>query len=567
MTIQTIPLSALEPSKTNPRKTFDAAAIEGLAASIKADGLLQNVVAVPIKGKGERYRITSGERRYRALRLLAKRGDITEDFPVPVQVRTGLGKDDTRRIATVENLQRQNLTPLEETDALTNLIHGKVTPDDIAAQTGLSLSTIKRRLALNSLCAECRAALAEGVITLGQAEAMTLGDHGRQRQVLEQIESGYYTPDAGDIRQHMLDEKPTVAMAIFDMDQYTGTLTTDLFAEAETTYVDDVEQFMALQRAAVEALVARHGETTPWVELTAHYQLQHWHYREPEDGDEVGVVINLSPSGRVEVLENVARRPLPAHTMDTLRDVAAPEAKTPRAAYPLPLRRSIAHHKTIAVQEVLSGNLRKAMEVSVTLHLATLTPHEAFWSFSEDAAPPMGYVPLEQALQTFADELGVPRIPVDAPSRTGLYEAVKTLTDDRLNDLHALLTALAFGQEACEHLDTGDSLFNRVACDLEIAMRDHWQPDERFFRQRTKAQLAEIAVAIGYATTASALTGIKKEELVTVLARHVRHAQDAEAPTEAQQKARDWLPDAMRFPAVDQSAEAQETVDVLAAVA
>src|SRR5690606_21759768 len=151
MTIQSVPLTSLEPSRANPRGRFDAASIEGLAASIRTDGLLQNLVVRPINGrgeaarnrKGERFRIVSGERRYRALKLLAEQGELAEDFTVPVEVRQRLSSEDSLRLATVENLQRQNLTPLEETAALTKLVRKKETLDDIAAQTGLSVSTIR----------------------------------------------------------------------------------------------------------------------------------------------------------------------------------------------------------------------------------------------------------------------------------------------------------------------------------------------------------------------------------------------------------------------------------------
>jgi ParB family transcriptional regulator, chromosome partitioning protein len=173
MTMQTVSLLSLEPGRGNPRKAMDRRSLEGLAASIRNDGLLQNLVVSPVKGKGQHYRIVSGERRFRALKLLQERGDLDEDFAVPVEIRVSLSKDDSLRLATVENLQRQNLTPLEETAALTKLIHKGSALDDVVARTGLSQTTIKRRLALNGLCEVARAALAEGSIGLSQAEAMT----------------------------------------------------------------------------------------------------------------------------------------------------------------------------------------------------------------------------------------------------------------------------------------------------------------------------------------------------------------------------------------------------------
>ena len=108
-------------------------------------------------------RSSAGRGDFQALLLLQERGELPEDFTVAVEIRDDLSKDDTLRIATVENLQRQNLTPLEEAGALTKLIHKGVTLDDVVAQTGLSATTIKRRLALNNLCREAKAALTKGV--------------------------------------------------------------------------------------------------------------------------------------------------------------------------------------------------------------------------------------------------------------------------------------------------------------------------------------------------------------------------------------------------------------------
>ena len=127
MTLQSISLSQLVPSKANPRKLFDGAALKGLAASIRSDGLLQNLVVTPSKGKKKGFAIISGERRYRAMKLLEGRGELPEEFTVPVEVRSDLSKEGRLRLATVENLQRADLTPLEQTAALTKLVKGIIT--------------------------------------------------------------------------------------------------------------------------------------------------------------------------------------------------------------------------------------------------------------------------------------------------------------------------------------------------------------------------------------------------------------------------------------------------------
>src|SRR3546814_14726320 len=73
--------------------------------------------------------------------------------------------------------------------------------------------------------------------------------------------------DAEDVRRVLLDGKPSVAAAIFPLTRYSGTLTGDLFAEAETTYFDDREEFLTLQKQAVEELAEEHRKTAEWVEV------------------------------------------------------------------------------------------------------------------------------------------------------------------------------------------------------------------------------------------------------------------------------------------------------------
>jgi len=128
------------------------------------------------------------------------------------------------------------------------------------------------------------------------------------------------------------------------------------------------------------------------------------------------------------------------------------------------------------------------------------------------------------------------------------------MSDHDLDQLETLLTALVFGQEICQRLDTGDSLFNRVARNLCVDMRYHWHPDRSFLERRSRDQLAAIAVDCGYAESAGRLASYKKAELVNSLLWYFETARAASEPTPAQQKAREWLPDAMRFPAVDPDA-------------
>jgi len=575
MNIQSVPLSALQPPADNPRTTFDAALLEGLAASIKADGLLQNLVVTPTKGKG-RYRIISGERRYRALKLLAERGDIGDDESIAVEVRTGLSKDDTLRLATIENLQREDLPPLDQASALTTLIRKGTTLDDLVSRTGLSASTIKRRLALNGLCDEAAQALRNRVVTLAQAEALTLGTPEAQCDIVHEIEHGRssFTPD--EIREHFLDGRPSVASAIFPRENYTGTLTTDLFQSDETSYFDDTEQFMQLQTEAVARLAEEYRAKADWVEITNSHRIPAWQYDEAADGEPAGVIINLSPNGTVEVREGLARPDrIDADTASETGDAPAAALKR-KAAYPTPLRRYIAWHKTTAVQEVLLADQRKAREVLAVHLLRTFKPHAALRELPGEEAAQVPFLSLDAGATQAARTLG---LTAEAYARgwdvlvsgfdddVSVYRAVRALSDADLERLTLLLTALSFGQQNCERLDSGDTLFNAVATDLAVDMRHHWRIDTAFLSRRTRVQLTAIAKACGFSDGHSAVHAWKKAELVTALLRHFEQARSATDPTPAQTKALAWLPEAMLFPAVDPDAPgdacdtAQETSD------
>ena len=192
--------------------------------------------------------------------------------------------------------------------------------------------------------------------------------------------------------------------------------------------------------------------------------------------------------------------------------------------------------------------------------LASLRLHPAFAALAKAAEPQAAYRVLEAVAGQFSDKLGCEgedgasvwtRLQPFRRDDAAFYDAVKALSDDDLTRLQTLLTALSFGQEQCDRLDTGDTLFNRVARDLALDMRGHWRPDEAFLGKRNREQLIVIARERGFLAGHGSFATYKKSELVTSLARFFQSARAAPEPTEAQRKARDWLPGCMSFPAID----------------
>jgi ParB family transcriptional regulator, chromosome partitioning protein len=160
--VRTLPVSAMAPHPGQPRRHFDEAALEDLAQSIAARGLIQPIVVRP---HGHSYQIVAGERRWRA----AQRARLHE---VPVIVRE-LTDAETMEIALVENIQRQDLNAVEEAEAYSRLI-GEFghTQEALARLVHKSRSHVANLLRLLDLPAAVRQMVVEGAIEMGHARAL-----------------------------------------------------------------------------------------------------------------------------------------------------------------------------------------------------------------------------------------------------------------------------------------------------------------------------------------------------------------------------------------------------------
>jgi ParB family chromosome partitioning protein len=111
-------------------------------------------------------------------------------------------------------------------------------------------------------------------------------------------------------------------------------------------------------------------------------------------------------------------------------------------------------------------------------------------------------------------------------SAVDLFRAVQVLSDEDLDGLTALLVLLSFGQRSIEELDDGESLFNRVAADLNIMLRDWWTPGAEFFALMRKDQLEAVAIESGASLRMGKLKDYSKKDLVSALARQFERTAD-----------------------------------------
>lgn len=158
----TLPISEIKPNKGQPRKTFRPEELAELADSIKQNGILQPLL---VRKKGSGYEIVAGERRYQA----AKAAGLTE---IPVVIRD-ISDDDVFKLALIENLQRSDLSPLEEAQGYRQLIKEKgLTQEELAKLLSKSRSAITNTLRLLDLPKEVQELVEEGKLTAGHARAI-----------------------------------------------------------------------------------------------------------------------------------------------------------------------------------------------------------------------------------------------------------------------------------------------------------------------------------------------------------------------------------------------------------
>ena len=170
-----IAIEQISPNPYQPRKTFNEASIEELARSVREHGIVQPLV---VTRAGDRYKLIAGERRYRA----AQRAGLRT---VPVVIKEMMKEGDALQIALIENIQREDLNPMEEAQAYHQL-HQEfgLTQEEISRRVGKERSTVANFLRLLKLPETVKKLLASGQLSMGHARALLAVDSSKKQEAL-----------------------------------------------------------------------------------------------------------------------------------------------------------------------------------------------------------------------------------------------------------------------------------------------------------------------------------------------------------------------------------------------
>lgn len=212
--VQAVPVADIAPNLHQPRRIFPERAMRELRESITQHGVLVPILVRPYPGPaGARYQIVAGERRWRACSELGLER-------IPAVVRDDIDDRSAIELALVENLQRRNIDPMEEAQALQTLLGLGYSQDELARRLGKSPAHVSERLRLTTLPGPIQALVLEGRLSSSAARNVArISDPTRQQEVALDLAAGHFTVRQVEammrqLRQPGADEAPAADSAV-----------------------------------------------------------------------------------------------------------------------------------------------------------------------------------------------------------------------------------------------------------------------------------------------------------------------------------------------------------------
>ncbi|WP_216329806.1 ParB/RepB/Spo0J family partition protein [Deinococcus aestuarii] len=565
-----VPWTSLRRSEFNPRRTFDDKPLFELAVDIYHKGMLQNLVVRPHPTEEGAYEIAAGERRYRAAGLLVEGLELVDDqggestllkvpgeYTVPVLIRP-LTDQQLVEVAITENLQREDISPLEEADGYARLRGLGMRPDEIAARSGHPLRRVEQRLILaDGLGKEGRKLLIEDKINVAQAQVIAQTTGELKKHLVKLVKENPRSYSAEQLRKITTEGRVLVSNALFDWEAAGLAVCEDLWG-VTPAYFRDNARAQALQLEAIEAQAQQDRESGNWAFVDvlpcgAHGNVRSlpWStYRNYGPQELQGVVYIHNLSGEMyrhegAVREDAAKAAEKAKQTAQRAQVRAEQAAQPPEDRPV---RDVAHRLgQEARARVLWGSLATDPKRCLVLTVQGLFEASSEVKVRTDPAPSMS-APLPEAVAL------VERWTTERPDLFQTHKEGTMVTQlygsklhDALIDLSVddLLALLAYHMHDSLHHWSGFSATSRpgalavhvagqIGADKRLAQE--WEVTAEFLNAYTIPQLTALIATMPKKVQPGIAPGVSKKELVG------RIVEVAGALREA-----GWVPDVVKF--------------------
>jgi ParB/RepB/Spo0J family partition protein len=373
---QDIPLSKLEVDPQNVRAgvDYDKQALAQLATTIVEQGLKQSLLVRP--GKGDKFLVTAGGRRLAAMKLAVEAGKLATDFAPPCMVRE-MTDAEAHEASLLENVEREQMTPVQQFKAWHDLRENGASTADIAARFGVTEKLVAQRLALADLHPNVLKLLEAGKITLGAAQAFTLGSKQQQAAYVKTAQHEWQLRE-GDVRRAMTNSKVSastwLATEFIGAEAYEkagGKVESDLFGDEAYWISEQIVNRLTEERFAKVEEEAK-AEGWGFVKRRSDYDHRFYSLRrfyksggkfKPEEKATSGVVIDIDNG---EIIEGVQDPSIvKPWSADKKKTDDAP-AKDP-LAISAALSQRLSEARNAAVAEVLANDPAKALRVMIAM--------------------------------------------------------------------------------------------------------------------------------------------------------------------------------------------------------
>ena len=549
MQLQHIELGKLKDTAVNMRHGKAAPNVSDILPSIKSRCILVPLLVRP-NGDGENFDIVAGRRRYFAAKRVADDGGEIEPLPCAV-IEPG---DDAAALeaSMLENIARLDPDEMTQYETFVRLTKAGKSVDDIAPTFGITELMVKRRLALGELMPKIRAAYRDDEIDAETIRHLTMATKRQQRDWWKLFsDPDQYAPRGYQLKQWLFGgQQISTEVTLFPHDAYKGQTVADLFGER--SYFVDADQFWTLQNEAIaakcDALLADGWANVELLETGQRFQS--WEHEKTPKEDGGWVYVTVSHSGEVEVHDGwLTRKQADAkrRAKDKL-DGPKDETADVRPELTNPAQNYIELHRHAAVRQAILGHPGVALRMMVAhaiggsaLWRAEADPQSARKDeTAESAANSKSEAAFAEERKTVLSLLGfaehghtVVRCNGDDYRVAEVFITLSKLSDDDVLRILAMVMA--------ETLQSGTAVVELLGQQLNVDMRDWWEPDDAFFDLlRNKAAVNAMVRHIGGKRVAdgnvTATTKAQKKIVRDFLG------------GDGRQEVEGWLPRYMEFP-------------------
>lgn len=547
MEIMNIPLSQLSIAKTNVRHGVKKSNFSHLMPTIRKRGILQSLL---VRKNGEGYEIVAGKRRFLAAQALVSEGVEIEAPPCVVMAEG----DDAAAIeaSLIENVDRLSMDDMDQFEAFQRLLKEGRSIEDIADTFGVTVITVKRRLAIANLSPKIRQAYRAEEIDGETLRALTLASKQQQKDWLGLFEDPkQHAPRGSNLKRWLLGgtQIPTTN-AIFDLANYNGEIVSDLFGEV--SYFAKPDTFWTLQNEAIAKLkVSFEGKGWTRVEVMEQGQRFHeWDYEKTSKKKGGAVFISVSDRGEVEAHEGYLSRAESRKREAKGKGTPDKEAKPDKPELTKPMQNYFSLHRHAAVRLELLNHPHLALRLAVAhmitgsrLWLVRPDPQRADKPEIEASVmQSMAQQAFAEKRQSVCDLLGLDsdrselvRPNGDDYQTVAVFAQLLKLTDDEV--MHVLAFAMA------ETLEAGTAIVEAVGVNTNTDMSSTWAPDDTFLALLAgKDVLHAVLSELGGSSVADA----NRWETAKLQKGIIR---DFITGSNGRPQVQNWLPAYARFPA------------------